>query len=108
MSSSIEPSKGPAQGEAFPSGQAPIRDLMPDYVEALDRAGNNVGYVSADVLVSRDLVDVALAGRIPVYDHALENVVGHMVDGYGFIPMGGNLEDFEPFEVQVIRSEADE
>jgi hypothetical protein len=98
MSSPIEPSKGLAPSEAFPTGQPPIRTLMPDYVEALDRSGNAAGYVRADMLVDRELVDETLGGWIPVYDESLQRVVGHMVDGYGFIPLGGRLEDFEPFE----------
>lgn len=73
---------------------------MPEYVTALDRSGNPVGYVESRILGDSETIDM-LEGWIPVYSESLEEVVGHMVDGYGFIPAGGDVEDHEPFEVIV-------
>ena len=71
---------------------------VPDFVEVLARDGGLAGYVKRS-----DLMNVGTPGqvrRIPVYDESLQRLVGHMVDGRGFVPLGVRDEDVPPFGAQ--------
>jgi hypothetical protein len=89
------PSVGRIPQSAFQNGHL-NPSLVPDFVPALNRQGNVIGYVSkSDILPPATgpggfalHASPASTGAIPVYDRSLTHVVGHMVPGIGFVPVG--------------------
>lgn len=85
------PTRGPIPPEAFPAEGGPIdQELVPDYIPALGQDGEEVGWVAKELAVP--VVDPGNRQLIPVYADDLKTVVGHMVGGYGFAPLGTDLE----------------
>lgn len=85
------PTKGPIPDAAFRAGQPLDLSLVPDFVPALDRDGNVAGYVRKEALA--DPPSTIKAGQpasqpIPVYGDDLATLVGYMVPGKGFVPLG--------------------
>jgi hypothetical protein len=71
--------------------------LVPDFIPASDREGNIVGWVSKHLAVPTDLsLDRSV---IPVFADDLRTVVGHMIAGRGFVPLGADPNTVEEFEV---------
>jgi hypothetical protein len=86
----------------FGSGGSVTARDVPDYVTALDRQGNPVGYVKRDALgVFSGRPDDAF---MPVYADDLKTVVGHMVTGRGFVPVGSSDAAVPTFEVTTSES----
>jgi hypothetical protein len=88
--------KGRIPDEAF--GKDGIRaELAPDFIPALDREGNEVGYVS-----KVDVFDEKAGDRkILVVDETLSRPIGHMVPGRGFVRFGVAEESVPKFETEV-------
>jgi hypothetical protein len=85
------PNRGPIPEAAFPAEGGPIdRILVPDYIPALGQDGQPVGWVSKELAVP--VVDEGNRQLIPVFGDDLRTVVGHMVAGYGFAPIGTDLQ----------------
>jgi hypothetical protein len=92
------PSKGIIPEAAFRPGQDIDYTLVPDFVPALGRDGETVGYVSKVDLANR----VGSHGErqvkpVPVFADDLETLVGYMVLGKGFVPLGtdpASIPDF--------------
>lgn len=62
-------------------------EAVPDFVEALGRDGEPVGYVPREYLFhTEEDVRAAGASEIPVYDKDL-NPIGFMTDNKGFVPL---------------------
>jgi|SRR5579863_4022218 hypothetical protein len=89
------PSVGRIPNSAFAGGHLNAA-LVPAYVPALNQQGSVVGYVrKVDILPpSQDANGFitgpapASTGPVPVYASTLSKVVGHMVPGVGFVPLG--------------------
>lgn len=78
---------GPVPDAAFVEGEEPIRELFPDYIPAAGPIGI-AGFVrSADIFEQTDKPELKIVS-IPVFDSDLHTVVGHMVDGAGFVALG--------------------
>lgn len=78
-------------------------ELVPDYIVAWARDGSQAGYVSArDILSEDEGVDVAL----PVVDKEL-NLVGHMVPGRGFVPIGAPFESVDKIPATLYEGQPD-
>lgn len=67
-------------------------DLVPDFVEALDRDGTMAGYVRAEDILGVGGVGEPPPGPIPVVDRRLVQV-GWIVPGAGFVPLATPLEE---------------
>ena len=82
------PTKGPIPPDAIQNG-AFNKALIPDFIPALDRDGNVAGYVARDLAIP----DGAPANTpIPVFGNDLTTIVGHMVPGRGFVPLGASAD----------------
>lgn len=106
LGGSSTPTKGLVPPEADLGGGETNWSLVPDYIVALGRDGNPVGYASKEQVFS--LVPDAFGkdGRpldqpIPVYADDLATVVGHMVSGRGFVPLGTDIEAVPLFEASL-------
>jgi hypothetical protein len=93
-----KPTKGPMPDKASPPQGGPIfGSLVPDFIPALARDGTTIaGYVHKQYLIGP--LD-ALPGTPsnppqqppePVYAEDLTTLVGHMVPGVGFVPLGAS------------------
>lgn len=87
------PTKGAIPAAAFPAGGQMDLGVMPDFVPALNREGGPAGYVAKGDLGSVD------STAVPVYSDDLQTVVGHMVPGRGFVPLGADAAAVRPFLV---------
>ena len=97
-----KPSRGPIPEAAFRPGQPLDMSLVPDFVPAIDRDGNVAGYVPKEALAppprfveAEQLPDLPT----PVYGEDLRTVVGHMVPGKGFVPLGTDRDSIPNFEM---------
>lgn len=104
---SAEPAnKGRIPDAAFlPNGELDAR-LVPDFVSAYDRDGVSIaGYVPKAYLLHTNLPSVSKElprlPDIPVYGEDLETLVGHMVPGKGFVPLGVDPASIPDREVEV-------
>ncbi|HEX5630614.1 MAG TPA: hypothetical protein VFY15_03070, partial [Acidimicrobiia bacterium] len=82
---------------------------LPDYIVAWDREGNLAGYVAAPYVwpvVGRE-EDFWPDGSIPVVDTKL-TLVGHMVPGVGFVPLGVDPSSVPPFVVTTVVDGSDD
>ncbi len=84
--------KGSIPDAAFQAGAGLDARLVPDFVSASDQSGNIVGYVPKAYLTGQAGL-VLSQGRpaspnIPVYAADLKTLVGYMVPGKGFVPLG--------------------
>jgi len=91
------PTKGRIPNEAYEGSDINI-DKVPDYIVAYSRDGSECGYVH-----KRDLfAELSPAGvserRLVVVDDTLTKVVGHMVSGRGFVPLGKSDDQIPRFE----------
>lgn len=93
------PTKGRIPSEAA-TDQGVDLAKVPDYVEALDRSGKAVGFVDRRYLFAEETgaSEAYRVERIPVVADDLVTVVGHMVAGRGFVPLGEPDRSVEPFE----------
>jgi hypothetical protein len=92
-----QPTRGRIPAEAFRADGSLNVSLVPDFIPALDRAGQEVGWVS--------IVDVGILGssgldEVPVYADDLKTVVGHMIAGRGFVPQGISRDSVPRYEVR--------
>ena len=76
----------------LPNGDFDPR-LVPDFVSTYGRDGESIaGYVPKEYLLHANLPvvskDLPTLPDIPVYGEDLKTLVGHMVPGKGFIPLG--------------------
>lgn len=88
--SNATPSKGPVPSSAVYGGNID-KNLVPEFIPALDQRGNQVGYVAKDLAIpgpSAGPNDTP----IPVYASDLKTQVGHMVNGIGFVPLGRSVD----------------
>lgn len=92
-----QPTKGPIPDAAVPAAGGEVNGaLVPDFVSALGQDGVTIaGYVpkrfligGADRLVPGTLANPPQQSPIPVYGEDLTTLVGHMVPGRGFVPLG--------------------
>lgn len=101
-SSEPQPTKGSIPSEAWQEDGSIDLSKLPDYIGVLDRQGEIAGYVERSALFPDDPSRAPQDGEIPVVDESLERLVGHMVPGYGFVPLGTSTEDLDPFPVTTI------
>lgn len=98
------PTRGPIPAEAIEPGGQIDQTKVPDFIPALGRDGEEVGWVSKDLAVPADQsLDRSV---IPVFADDLKSVVGHMVAGRGFVPLGVDPNTVEEFEVTTRAEEA--
>lgn len=91
------PSRGPIPPDAVEPGGLTDQSKVPDFIPALDRSGDEVGWVSKHLAVP---VDQSLDRTvIPVFGDDLKTVVGHMIAGRGFVPLGADPNSVDEFEV---------
>lgn len=72
------------------------RSLVPEYVPALDRQGQVVGYVrSSDIVLGPPGTQATppTDQNVPVYDSSLAHIVGYIVTGCGFVPLGQQADN---------------
>lgn len=99
------PTKGIIPPEAFRAGTTDLA-LVPDYVVALGRDGNAVGYVQREAALglapnSVDALGRPMAPTIPVYGEDLVTIVGYMVPDRGFVPLGTDPASVPRFQVEL-------
>lgn len=86
------PTRGPIPPAAFQAGGAVDPNLVPDFVPALGHDGNVVGYVPKEFLIQGTGAAFSkvrpVAPNVPVYKDDLQTLVGYMVPGRGFVPLG--------------------
>ncbi len=88
------PTKGYIPSEAFEDGRVDL-DEVPDYVVVYARNGETAGYIAkTDFFVSAG----PPPGRVAVVDESLSRVIGDMVAGRGFVPLGTPDEEIPTFE----------
>ncbi len=100
---SAPPTKGRVPEAAFQDNGKLDKSKVPDFIPALDRAGNQVGYVSRD-LAMPDASKAGSEAPIPVYADDLTTVVGSMVPGRGFVHLGARTSDVPSFEARTSES----
>ena len=101
-----KPTKGPIPDNASPPQGGPIYPaLVPDFVPALARDGTTIaGYVPKAYLIESGGVlpgtpsNPPQASPDPVYAEDLTTLVGHMVPGVGFVPLGSSVPSAGPPE----------
>lgn len=99
-----ELSKGRVPSAAFGSSGVVDARQIPDFVQALGRDGEVVGYVPRTALgIYNGTADLDV---IPVYADDLATLVGHMVAGIGFVPLGADAGALPAFEVTTSASHA--
>ena len=88
---------------AFDSDGTVDAKQIPDFVPALGRDGNIAGYMPREALgIFNGIVDDEV---IPVYAADLTTVVGHMVAGTGFVPLGVDADALPTFAVTTSASQ---
>lgn len=98
------PTKGPIPDEASPPQGGPIYPaLVPDFIPALARDGTTIaGYVpKVSLIESRGVIPGTPSNPPqeppePVYAEDLTTLVGHMVPGVGFVPLGSAVPSGGP------------
>jgi hypothetical protein len=99
-SSQPAPTFGTIPVAVLEAGEAVPASDLPDYIVAWDRDGNVAGYVAAryvwPILGQEDALGSDEA--IPVVDTEFD-IVGHMVPGVGFVPLGVDPRTVPPFVV---------
>jgi hypothetical protein len=94
------PTRGPVPASVFDGGPTIDRSQIPDFIPVLDRAGNEAGWAPSDLVIPPDGAgDPKQYQVIPVYADDLKTLVGHMVAGKGFVPLGTNPDDVPSFPV---------
>jgi hypothetical protein len=83
-----------------PGGGVVDPQQFPDFISALDRAGNPAGYVPKSCLFPTAATGPGQDESCPVFADDLITLVGHMVPGRGFVPLGVDPGDVPPFPVQ--------
>ncbi len=86
-------SKGRIPAAAFLSNGELDARLVPDFVSAYGRDGISIaGYVPKEYLLHTNMEAVSKQlpklPDIPVYGEDLKTLVGHMIPGKGFVPLG--------------------
>ena len=104
--SDTKPTFGEIPEEAWLPDGTVILELVPDYVSALDRDGEIAGFVRATDILTEDAGDTSAGGAIPVVDSDLE-LVGHMVDDRGFVPIGSPFASVPKLEIQLYETRLD-
>jgi hypothetical protein len=104
LGGSAAPTKGRIPDEAISANGDLNFDLVPDYVLASGRDGSPVGYVTREAALDLGPMQIDGSGRpvdvdIPVYADDLTTVVGYMVPGRGFVPLGTDPKSVPTFEV---------
>ena len=99
------PTKGRIPDEAITANGGLDIKLVPDYIVALDREGNPVGYVKRDDALGLSPQPTDEQGRpgdalITVYGEDLVSVVGEMVPGRGFVPAGTDSKLVPTFDIK--------
>lgn len=92
----IIPSKGQIPERAFLVNGTIDPAQVPDFVSVLTRDGAVAGYVPKDYAIGTGFTPFApgtpdnppVARSVPVLGEDLATVVGHMVPGKGFVPVG--------------------
>lgn len=90
------PAKGPIPDAAVRSNGEIVDGLVPDYVSVVDRNGEIAGYVRKELVIG-DPGDAPW----PVFAADLKTLVGRMVPGRGFVPLGVDERAVPTFEVEV-------
>ena len=80
------PLKGPVPAAAFQQSGVNTA-IVPAWIPALDRSGNQVGYVQRDLVMPQGN-SAGVDRAVPVYADDLKTVVGRMVPGRGFVQKG--------------------
>ncbi len=98
------PTMGTIPREAIQDGKVDL-SLVPDYIVALGRDGNPVGYVSREQALGSSSDQVDKAGRpmaiaVPVFTSDLKTVVGYMYPGRGFVPVGSDPQSVPQLTVE--------
>jgi hypothetical protein len=102
------PTKGAIPHEAFKPDGIDL-SLAPDFVQAVGRNGDVVGYIPKEYFVTQTgpVTDAPLGpdGRPtsntkPVYGDDLKTLVGHFVPGIGFVPIGTDPRTVPSFVVE--------
>lgn len=97
---------GPTRGVIPPDARLADGELdlskVPDFIVALGRDGQPVGYVSKDLVLVPQVDDTGrpVAPTIPVYGDDLTTVVGHMVPDRGFVALGTDDASVPTFEFE--------
>lgn len=95
---STQPTFGGVPREAFRDDGTVDLSRVPDYISVSDRQGHEVGFVRREAALGvsgvQQVKSPAIVGRWephrePVYNASLV-VVGHMVDGVGFVALGSD------------------
>jgi hypothetical protein len=93
------PTKGPIPPEAFREGLPIDGSLVPDFIPALGHHGEVVGYVPKELAVLDSepghSFQKPVAPDIPVFADDLTTLVGTMVPGKGFVPIGVDAATIE-------------
>lgn len=98
--------KGPIPDAAFRvNGDLDAR-LVPDFVPAYGRDGETIaGYIAKADILHRNIPAVSetvpVLPAMAVYGEDLVTVVGHMVPGKGYVPLGKDPRAFPDVEVEV-------
>lgn len=92
-------SKGPVPPSAWAGGSGVDHSQLPEFVSALGRDGEHVGYVPREYLFPVNDDDL-LNRPAPVYDETLRRIVGHMHPGRGYVPSGANPATVPRFEME--------
>lgn len=90
-----------------PGGGEVDQQHLPDYISAWNREGTAIaGYVPKACLFPEPGVVPMREEACPVFAEDLLTLVGHMVPGRGFVPLGADPADVPTFPVQVAPSAA--
>jgi hypothetical protein len=92
-----EMTKGRIPSGAFRSDGTVDPNQVPDFVPALGRDGEVVGYVTRQDLGLDD--NTGEAQVMAVYGDDLSTVIGHMVAGVGYVPLGTDPASLPTFHI---------
>lgn len=95
---------GPIPHDAFAPNATMNVALIPDFVPALDRDGDQAGYVRKEDLGAYN--GKADTDPMPVYENDLVTVVGHMYAGIGYVPLGTDAATVPTFQIKTASSPA--
>lgn len=96
------PTKGSIPEDAWLEDGSVDLAQLPDFIVALDGDGNAVGYVERSTLFPDDPTEEPLDGPNPVVDESLQRVIGHMVPGRGFVPVGTPFDQVPTIPVTIV------
>jgi hypothetical protein len=85
--------KGPIPEAAWRADGSMDLTIVPDFIPALGRDGTQVGFVQRDLVLADQAtrpsrLPPSATTEIPVLADDLASIVGHMVPGRGFVPLG--------------------